>query len=48
MKIKHFSSDQKDWENFEQNNESIAPNVLFASQNSEGITLVYKSKHNYN
>ena len=34
-KIKHedknFSSHQGDWENFEQNNESIALNVLFAS-----------------
>ena len=49
-KIKHedkdFSSHQGDWENFEQNNESIALNVLFASQNSEEITLVYKSEHN--
>ena len=51
-KIKHedkdFSSHKRDWENFEQNNESIALNVLFASQNSEEITLVYKSEHNYN
>ena len=50
-KIKHedknFSSHQKDWKNFEQNNESIAVNVLFASQNSEELTLVYKSEHNY-
>ena len=49
-KIKHedkdFSSHKRDWENFEQNNESIALNVLFASQNSEEITLVYKSEHN--
>ena len=51
-KIKHedkdFSSHQRDWKNFEQNNESIALNVLFASQNSEEITLVYKSEHSYN
>ena len=51
-KIKHegkdFSSHQKDWKKFEQNNESIALNVLFASQNSEEITLVYKPEHNYN
>ena len=51
-KIKHkdkdFSSHQGDWENFEQNNESIALNILFASQNSEEITLVYKSERNYN
>ena len=49
-KIKHenkdFLSQKRDWENFEQNNESIALNVLFASQNSEEITLVYKSEHN--
>ena len=51
-KIKHkdkdFSSPQRDWKNFEQNNKSIAVNVLFASQNSEEITFVYKSEHNYN
>ena len=51
-KIKHkdkdFSSHQGDWENFEQNNESIALNILFASQNSEEITLVYISERNYN
>ena len=32
-KIKHedkdFSSHQRDWENFEQNKEPVAPNVLF-------------------
>ena len=43
---KDFSSQKRDWENFEQNNESVALNVLFASQNSEEITLVYKSEHN--
>ena len=51
-KIKHedkdFLSYQKYWKNFEQNNESIALNVLFASQNSEEITFVYESEHNYN
>ena len=49
-KIKHedkdFSSHQGDWENFEQKNESIALNALFASENSAEITLVYKSDHN--
>ena len=43
-KIKHedkdFSSHQRDWKNFEQNNESIALNVLLPSQNSEEITHV--------
>ena len=51
-KIKHedkkFSSQKRNWENFEQNYVSIALNVLFAPQNSEEITLVYKSEHNYN
>ena len=50
-KIKHddkdFSSQQRDWQNFEQNIDSIALNVLFASQNSEEITLVHKSENNY-
>ena len=49
-KIKHedkdFSLHQRDWENFEQNNESVALNALFSSQDSEEITLVYKSEHN--
>ena len=47
-KIKHqdkdFSSHKRDWQSFEQNNKSVALNVLFASQNSEEITLVYKSE----
>ena len=50
-KIKHedtdFSSHQRDWKNFEQNNNSIALNVLFASQNSKEITLASKSEHNF-
>ena len=51
-KIKHedkdFLSQKRGWENLEQNNESIALEALFASQNSEEITLIYKSEHNYN
>ena len=46
IKHKDFSSQKRDWENFEQNNEWIALNFLFASQNSEEITLAYKSEHN--
>ena len=42
-----FLSHQRDWKHFEQSNESIALNVLFAPQNSEKITLVYKSEHNF-
>ena len=49
-KIKHedkdFSSQQRDWENFEKSNGLIALNVLFSSQDSEEITLVYTSDHN--
>ena len=49
-KVKHedkdFSPDKRDWENFEQNNESIALNVLFSSKDSEEITLLYKSEYN--
>ena len=46
-KDKDFSSQQRDWEDFEQSNESIALNCLFSSQDSEEITLVYKSENNY-
>ena len=42
-----FPSYQKDWKKFEQNNTSIALNVLFVSYNSEKITLAYKSKYNH-
>ena len=49
-KIKHedkdFSSHKRDWKNFEQNNESIALNILFSSKDSEEITLLYKSEYN--
>ena len=44
---KDFSSQQRDWENFEQNNKSIALNILISSQDSEETTLVYKSENNY-
>ena len=32
--------------NFEQNNESMALNVLFLSKDSEEITILYKSEYN--
>ena len=41
-----FSSHQRYWENFEQENYSIAINVLFVSHNSEEIKLTYKSSYN--
>ena len=40
-----FSSYQRDREEFEQNNTSIALNVLFASHNSEEIKFAYKSRY---
>ena len=41
-----FSSHQRYWENFEQENNSIAINVLFVSHNSDEIKLAYKSSYN--
>ena len=41
-----FLSHQGDWEEFEQNNTSIALNILFVSYNSEEIKLAYKSNYN--
>ena len=41
-----FSSHQKYWKNFEQENNLIALNVLFVSHNSEEIKLAYKSNYN--
>ena len=43
---KDFWSHKRGWGNFEQNNESIALNVLFSSKDSEEITLLYKSEYN--
>ena len=41
-----FSSHQKDWEQFEQENTSIALDVLFVTYNSEEIKFAYKSSYN--
>ena len=41
-----LSSHQRYWENFEQENNLIAINVLFVSHNSEEIKLAYKSSYN--
>ena len=41
-----FSSHQRYWENFGQENNSIAINVLFVSHNSEKIKFTYKSSYN--
>ena len=37
---------QKDWKKFEQNNETIAHNVLFVPHNTETIRVAYRSKYN--
>ena len=51
LKIKwkdiYFLSHQKDWKKFEQNNNSIALNVLFISHKSEELTLAYELEHNF-
>ena len=41
-----FSSHKSYWENFEQENNSIAINVLFVQHNSEEIKLAYKPSYN--
>ena len=41
-----LSSHQRDWKNFEQENNSIALNVLFVSHNNEEIKLACKSIYN--
>ena len=41
-----FSSHQRYWKNFEQENNSIAINVVFVSHSSEEIKLAYKSSYN--
>ena len=40
-----FSSYQRDWEEFEQSNTSIALNILFVPHNSEEMKLAYKSNY---
>ena len=40
------SSHGRDWQEFEQNNTTIALNALFVSYNSEEIKLAYKSRYN--
>ena len=42
----HSSSHEKDWNNFESSNKSIALNVLFLSQIGKNIRQAFISKHN--
>ena len=39
-------TEQKDWKKFEQNNKTIALNILFVSYNTKTIRLAYKSEYN--
>ena len=42
-----FPSQSKDWKKFEENNKTIALNILFLPHNTEKIRFSYKSKHNF-
>ena len=42
-----FPSNSKDWKKFEQNNKTIALNIIFVQHNTKKIRLAYKSKHNF-
>ena len=44
-KVIDFPSHSKDWKKFEQNNKTIALNVLFVSYSTKEIRLAYKSKN---
>ena len=41
-----FSSYQREWEEFEQNNTSVALNILFVPHNREEVKLAYSSNYN--
>ena len=42
-----FPSHSKDWKKFEQNNKTIALNILFVPHNTKQIRHVYKLKYNF-
>ena len=42
-----FTSHSKDWKKFQQNNKTIALNILFVPYNTKQIRLAYKSKGNF-
>ena len=41
-----FPAGIKDWKKFEQNNKTIALNILYVPHNTKTINLAYKSKYN--
>ena len=43
----NFQATSKDWKSFEQDNKTIALNILFVPYNTKQIRLAYKSKYNY-
>ena len=45
-KDRNFPSNEKDWNKLEQNNKTIAPNILYLPYNTEEIRHAYKSKYN--
>ena len=42
-----FPAGIKDWKKFEQNNNTIALNILYVTHNTKTINLAYKSKYNH-
>ena len=42
-----FPAGSKDWKKFEQNNKTIALNILFVPYNTESIRVVYRSEYNH-
>ena len=42
----NFPAGSKEWRKFEQNNDTIALNILYAEKNTKKINIVYKSKYN--
>ena len=43
-----FPSHKKDWNEFENNNKTLAPNILYIPHNTEEIRHVFNSKYNLN
>ena len=46
-KILEFPPQQKEWKKFEEDNKTIALNILYVPHNTEQIRLAYKSKYNH-
>ena len=45
-KVIEFPAGSKEWQKFEENNKTIAVNILYVKRNTKKISAVYKSKHN--